>query len=147
MALNEYIQRIGAAVSTHDGVALAELLHYYRLSPTDKKVVLMAANVGKLSKLIKDWIGQPFDMVIQNHIRSITLTESGQHEEAFKHQQHAALALYDIMERDRDSNWFIPVINVVALQLRLSSYAADASSGNDKDNKKKNKRNELQNQN
>jgi hypothetical protein len=71
-------------------------------------------------------IPKPFNEIVSLHLRSLVASHLQEHAKAIELETQAADQLYTAMEADRDSNWLLAPINVIARQLRLCSYAADA---------------------
>lgn len=87
-------------------------------------LVVQSARVQQLcSSLLSH--SRPLDQVISLHLRSLVASASGDAAGAVQSSSQAADLMYTVMEHEKDSNWSLPLINVLFRQLRLCSYAAD----------------------
>ena len=85
----------------------------------------MAAGMVK-QLLPKDWA-----QIISSHVVSTGLLADGKAVAALNEQMDACEKLLDVMlsKANQGSNWYLPVLDVVVLQLRLCAYSADAGVG------------------
>jgi len=113
--LQQVVQRLNGAVQQQNGDAAAQLLNW-AASPAGLHLMLDLC-IGSISA--------PFDEIISLHVRAARASHQGQHTQAMQMQTQAAELLYTAMEQERESNWMLPVINVVLRSLRFFSYSAD----------------------
>jgi len=64
-------------------------------------------------------------VIVSQHMRAFTSMANKKYLEAFQTQAECADSFFGAIMKDRDTNWWLPAVNVVLLQLRKYSYKAE----------------------
>ena len=85
--------------------------------------------VQRLNQLVDQFLraSKPFDQIALLSLRALSAAEQDRsYVVAFKFESEAADAFFELVNNDKDSNWWLPALNSLSRSLRLISYHADA---------------------
>lgn len=126
MSLEPQLREIIHAIQQQNGDQLAGFLHLERLTKNNQAVIIsQAAQAGFQMKVGR--LPDPYRDIVSQHMKAFTLMANKKYLEAFQAQAECADSSFSLMMKDRDTNWWLPMINVVLLQLRKYSYKAEAA--------------------
>jgi len=126
--MQAYIHEIAGAIENQQGEELASLFNIQKLELSRRRNILNdVANAEKLNKVVQSFLRQykPYDQVTVSHLMSNECFHRGDFISSYKFELQASEGIVEILTNDRESNWWIPLVNSVVTHLRLSAQAAD----------------------
>jgi len=122
----DWLQNAGSAVQMQNGVLLANCLAIHKMNPNQQRAILsQAINVQRLKVSCNQNLPQPYNRILGHHVRGYNMLCNRRTFNAYNASKEAAEAFYQQITSEKDTNWWLPAIDVVMLQLRLTSYKAD----------------------
>lgn len=118
---DQLIQQISNAIYNQDGGQLGELL---QLSKQAHRMQLMASPATSRNR-VHHALRAPFNQIVSLHCDAFLQMHQDRPVDAFNSQAKCADALYEFIIKDKDTNWWLPAVDAVVLQLRVTSYRAD----------------------
>jgi len=128
--LIEYLRGIAEAADAFQGDQLGVSFNFSKMIPQHRSLLAMAssqANAQRLTSLTDQTLrnAKPFDQITALPLRGLAAYEEKNYGTAFKCQSDAADAFFDLVNVDKDSNWWLPALNSLIRTLRFISYQAD----------------------
>jgi hypothetical protein len=124
--LDNQLREISQSVMQQNGEQLASLLHLDRLNKLQQQsVTSQCVQVGPFNARVSRVIQDPLKDIVSQHMRAFTSMANKNYLEAFQTQAECADSFFAAIMKDRDTNWWLPAVNVVLLQLRKYSYRAE----------------------
>ncbi|XP_065177712.1 PCI domain-containing protein 2-like [Sycon ciliatum] len=130
LTLVQYLQEVSGALSTEDGDHLAELVSYRHPHIQNPRLQLEDAE----SKCRK-WIDQPFDEVVTAHLRLLWAAANNNYAEAYTCQAAALQSFLKLFQALKETNWPLPVMYTLILDLRTFAKWADKQQAHTKSGK------------
>lgn len=126
MSLSSYLQAIDKYWDMQDGYKIAQLLSI----KYNQVANLAQENPGNLvSKLVKI----PIDEIVACHLKCVFYATNHKFLDAYQQQSQLTQALTKIMQARREENWFLPLMYVACLDLRLLAQRAEKDGIGDTD--------------
>jgi len=123
--MDELLQLIGNQINYQDGYHLADLLKLGQQKSLHNQIVSQCSNPGAVRQRVNRVLRDPWNKIVSLHFRCYSQLSQNKFVDAFKIQAECADSFYEFIVKDKDTNWWLPAINVVVLQLRIASYRAD----------------------
>jgi len=123
--LDNQLREIAMSVQQQNGDQLASLLLLDRLNKLQQQAITsqsiqLTTFTTKVSR-----IPDPFRDIVSQHMRAFTSQANRKFLEAFQTQAECADSMFAAIMKDRDTNWWLPAVNVVLFQLRKYSYRCE----------------------
>mmetsp|Transcript_24234 Transcript_24234/g.42902 ORF Transcript_24234/g.42902 Transcript_24234/m.42902 type:complete len:410 (-) Transcript_24234:181-1410(-) len=137
-ALGQYFAQVSRAINACNGQRASMLLRLTSAPQHVSQGVIAAARVrDQVFRTAKQYIRDPWTKVVARHICSVSRLKEGKGAQALALADEAGKACYEIMRskqvnttNGKPPNWYLPIVDCVITQLRLSAYAADTESKN-----------------
>jgi len=122
----DWLRNAGHAVQIKNGVLLANCLAIHKMNPNQQRAILsQAINIARLNSSCNQSIAPPYNKILSHHVRGYNMLCNRRIFNAYTASKEAAEEFYTQIQSQKDTNWWLPAIDVVMLQLRLTSYKAD----------------------
>ncbi|EOD20428.1 hypothetical protein EMIHUDRAFT_463862 [Emiliania huxleyi CCMP1516] len=115
-------QTISQAVSRQDGAGLAAAL---RLDLGNTALIAQLNSSPPLEQICGRALVEPWDELLLEQLHYIKAAAAGEHEAAYSHCERAAACFQAAFEKESD--WPVPALHSLCLNLRRAAAAADAA--------------------
>jgi len=115
-------QTISQAVSRQDGAGLAAAL---RLDLGNTMLIAQLNSSPPLEQICGRALVEPWDELLLEQLHYIKAAAAGEHEAAYSHCERAAACFQAAFEKESD--WPLPALHSLCLNLRRAAAAADAA--------------------
>ncbi|KAJ8733340.1 hypothetical protein PYW08_001638 [Mythimna loreyi] len=120
-SLNQYIQFVERMFRTSQGNLLARLL-----SLRDEHVANRNLRSSDIATLVEGNCLAPLDEIIISHLLCVKALYMKDYMEAFEYQSACVACVVRLLQAQKESNWGLPLMYTVCLDLRLIAYRAEA---------------------
>lgn len=124
-----FFGKISEALSQQNGQRIKGLLRYEEpFAGLKTKIIETAAIWSQFQQTCEETFPGNYAIIFAHHIRCQYLYSQSQYRDACEAQLIACDAFSSQMNHDKDTNWWLPLNQIIVLQLRMTAYKADESA-------------------
>ena len=121
--LNSFLRSLARDLDSHSGDRAAAALSMRTASDDDVRRILSACNAPRFEQTIATALSRSSwtDIVVGSLRATYAARVSREPEDAFRHADAAVVRLRELIEAEKDANWYLPIADMMFGQYRVAA--------------------------